>query len=37
MKQPVKLIDFGCSFDMNEGIDSRTGAAGTPEFMAPEV
>ena len=37
IEQPVKLIDFGCSFDMDEGIDGGAGAAGTAEFMAPEV
>ena len=37
MALPVKLIDFGCSFIRRNDEDWKRGAAGTAEFMAPEV
>lgn len=37
MTQPLKLIDFGCAFDMTECLNYKQTAAGTTVFMAPEV
>ena len=37
MKDPVKLIDFGCAVTIGSGINAHEKVGGTFQYMAPEV